>query len=389
MESTIRIPNVPSWFGDRVDTTKDATALRRSLGVSSHGGTESMGTNLIILCALGGSLALPDQSFFGGRGKAAPTSERVKELLQTLKTSGDEGLRIGAVDELRLLDTQSNAPVVAALVETLKTDRKPGVRAEAAVSLARMRPVRTEIGHALEYTIAKDASMRVRMQARSALLQYNLAGYRSTAPLTNSPEQLDPLGEIAQAEKQEKQETPAAAARPWTWMAFQNNWFGTPSDPQANAPGAKPAATDGQPAANGNGVATAAVSGTAPASQPAAETRSWYRPGKALAGWFQSTFGSQRAEAKESGSSMPPIAPAGLNLPASGMAAAPSPKPGAPGRTVSNSNRSNAPSPDRGSQGNASSPAPIPMFPPVPEFQPGSPNQPPETQGPELGKPDR
>lgn len=379
MESTIRIPNMPSWFGDRVDTTRDATAIRRSLGVSSIGGTESMGMNLIFLCAVGGSLVFPDQSFFGGRNKTPPTPERIKELLEVLKTSGDEGLRIGAVDELRLLDTQSNAPVIAALVETLKNDRKPGVRAEAAVSLARMRPVRTEIGHALEQTIAKDTSMRVRMQARSALLQYNLAGFRSTAPLNNSPAQLDPLGEIA---KEEKPETPANPARPWTWMAFQNNWFGTA--PEGNVPATQPPNSGALPAASpANGTANAP--GATPAAQPAAEPRSWYRPGKALAGWLQSTFGSQRADAKETGSPMPPIAPAGLNVPSGG----------APGRTVSNSSRGGAPTPSNGSQGNAASPAPIPTFPPVPEFQPGStsqsgsPGRVPEPQGPDLGKPDR
>jgi hypothetical protein len=61
------------------------------------------------------------------------------------------------------------------------------------------------VGQALENAVSKDASMRVRIQARSSLLQYNLAGYRSAPkniesavqsgepPLADAPVVIPPL----------------------------------------------------------------------------------------------------------------------------------------------------------------------------------------------------
>jgi hypothetical protein len=53
------------------------------------------------------------------------------------------------------------------------------VRIEAVESLGKIRPVSQQAGWALEQVVDKDDSMRVRLRARSLLIQYHLAGYRS------------------------------------------------------------------------------------------------------------------------------------------------------------------------------------------------------------------
>jgi hypothetical protein len=113
---------------------------------------------------------------FGKKGKPTP-AERVPELLSILKTDGDERKRASAAEELRQHDAKQFPNIVPTLIDVLMTDPKPGVRAEAAQTLSKLRPVSKEAGWALEQAIAKDASMRVRLQARSALLHYHLAGY--------------------------------------------------------------------------------------------------------------------------------------------------------------------------------------------------------------------
>jgi hypothetical protein len=80
---------------------------------------------------------------------------------------------------------------VPVLIEVLLTDKKPGVRAEAAQTLGRLRPVSQQVGQALEQARDKDPSMRVRMQARSSLLNYHWSGYRGVKkdePSVHTPE---------------------------------------------------------------------------------------------------------------------------------------------------------------------------------------------------------
>src|SRR5262249_56649337 len=104
--------------------------------------------------------------------------------------------------------------IVPALVDALMTDPKPGVRSEAAQSLSKLRPVSKEAGWALEQAVAKDASMRVRLQARSALLHYHLAGYRvgkeaAPAPATTQSAE-PPLAAPADAAAARVQAKPAS-----------------------------------------------------------------------------------------------------------------------------------------------------------------------------------
>jgi hypothetical protein len=111
--------------------------------------------------------------------KKAPTpAERVPQLLAQVKTDGDESKRAAAAEELRQYDPAQFPTIVPALVDVLLTDKKPAVRAEAAQSLGKLRPVSQQAGQALEQALGNDSSMRVRLQARSSLLQYHWSGYR-------------------------------------------------------------------------------------------------------------------------------------------------------------------------------------------------------------------
>jgi hypothetical protein len=115
-----------------------------------------------------------------GRKKDKPDpKQRVPELIMILKTDKDADKRSHAAVELRTYDSSQFPEIVPALIDALQNDPKPGVRVEAVQSLGKIRPVSQVVGETLEQALAKDASMRVRLQARSTLLQYHWAGYRS------------------------------------------------------------------------------------------------------------------------------------------------------------------------------------------------------------------
>ena len=113
--------------------------------------------------------------------------DRVPELLGILKTEKDEHKRASAAEEIRQYDTAMFPDIIAVLADVVISDPSSSVRAEAADSLGRLRPATQQAGQALEQALAKDGSMKVRMQARYALLQLHWGGYRSSAkepPLT-------------------------------------------------------------------------------------------------------------------------------------------------------------------------------------------------------------
>jgi HEAT repeat protein len=130
--------------------------------------------------------------FFGKKNRKPTPAERVPELLAQVKSDGDESKRAAAAQELRQYDPAQFPMIVPVLVEVMLTDSKPVVRAEAAQSLGKIRPISQQAGMALEQALNSDASMRVRLQARSSLLQYHWSGYRSVrkddvVPQTKEP----------------------------------------------------------------------------------------------------------------------------------------------------------------------------------------------------------
>jgi len=121
--------------------------------------------------------------FFNNKKPDKPNpADRVPQLIKIVQTDGDEDKRIAAAEELRDYDPAQFPDVAPALINVLMTDKKPGVRAEAALSLGKIRPVSDQVGVALEQALAKDSSMRVRLQARSVLLQYRWSGWKEPAP---------------------------------------------------------------------------------------------------------------------------------------------------------------------------------------------------------------
>jgi hypothetical protein len=106
-------------------------------------------------------------------------AQRVPELIGLVKTSTDESERSDAAEELRKYEPEAFPDIIPTLLEALQNDPKPSVRIAALTTLAKLRPVTQEVGMALEQALAKDSSVRVRLQARSALLGYHWAGYRT------------------------------------------------------------------------------------------------------------------------------------------------------------------------------------------------------------------
>jgi hypothetical protein len=134
---------------------------------------------LVPLLLAAWALPAPAGIFFFKKAPKPDPKVRVNELIVAVKTEKDESKRAAAAEELRDYDPKAFPDIVPILIDVLMTDAKPAVRAEAAQSLGKLRPVTPEAGWALEQALEKDASMRVRLQARSSLLQYHWAGYRS------------------------------------------------------------------------------------------------------------------------------------------------------------------------------------------------------------------
>jgi hypothetical protein len=151
-----------------------------------------MWQRILALVTTAALLAPPVQAgLIFGKKKAAPIDpkQRVPELLGVVKASPDEHKRSQAAEELRKYDPQAFPDLVPVLLDVLINDPKPSVRIEAAQTLGKLRPISQAVGQALEQALARDTSMRVRLQARSSLLQYHWSGYRSPKKDVNPPPQ--------------------------------------------------------------------------------------------------------------------------------------------------------------------------------------------------------
>lgn len=140
-----------------------------------------MRLRLWLALLLAGLLAAPTQAgiLFGRKKERPDPKKRVPELVAILKADKDGDKRARAAEELRHYDHAAFPEIIPTLIQAMQNDARPGVRVEAAQSLGRVRPVSQVVGDALEQALARDGSMRVRLQVRSQLLQYQLAGYRS------------------------------------------------------------------------------------------------------------------------------------------------------------------------------------------------------------------
>jgi hypothetical protein len=137
-------------------------------------------SRILLTLTLLAALAVPAWAgIFGKRGPKTNPADRVSELIITVKTDKDERKRADAADELRQFDPKSHPDVMPILIDVLLNDPSPSVRVNAAQSLTKLRPVSQQAGWALEQALANDSSTRVRLQARTSLWQYHLAGYRA------------------------------------------------------------------------------------------------------------------------------------------------------------------------------------------------------------------
>ena len=134
----------------------------------------------------------PAQGIFAKKPKVNPT-QRVPELILTVKTDTDERKRAHAVEELRDYDAATFTEIVPVLVDVLLHDKKLNVRLEALGSLTKIRPVTSMAGHAIEKAAADDESWRVRLQAKTSLPKYHLAGY--TKKIDPAPTKKKPTDE--------------------------------------------------------------------------------------------------------------------------------------------------------------------------------------------------
>jgi hypothetical protein len=130
------------------------------------------------------AMAVPASAgiFFNRKPAAKPASpqERVPTLVTQLRSDPGENKREAAAEELRSFDPMQFPEIVPALCDALLQDQSANVRLEAARSLSRLRPINGSAGAALEQAMDGDESLRIRMQIRPMLWQYQLAGYKKT-----------------------------------------------------------------------------------------------------------------------------------------------------------------------------------------------------------------
>src|SRR5437764_6834224 len=155
----------------------EAPAVPRPTGANPMSWSRAFVVPLVLAC-----LTPPAPAGFFTRKPKPNPAERVPELLIQLRTSPDEAQRAAAAEELRQYDPKAFPEIMAGLMAALGKDASAGVRSEAAASLGKLRPISQQAGFALEQAQNNDGSMRVRMAARSALLQYHLVGYRGGRP---------------------------------------------------------------------------------------------------------------------------------------------------------------------------------------------------------------
>jgi len=171
------------------------------------------GARLILMMLVGGFLAeAAAAGIFSRKSKASP--QRIPELIGILKSDAKERNRANAADELGGHDPQSNPDIVPALLDALR-DASDDVRLQAVQALGKLRPVRPEVGQALEQTLNGDTSTKVRLQARTTLWQYQLAGYRagkSEGPSVNPPAPLPKTPPVTTSQEPPLLETPMTPA---------------------------------------------------------------------------------------------------------------------------------------------------------------------------------
>ena len=198
-----------------------------------------MKRHLTLVLLLAPALAGPACAgiFFTKKADKPNPAVVVPELIRTVQSDGDEDKRMAAAEQLREFDPVQFPNVVPVLVEALQGDKKPSVRAEAAQSLGKIRPVSDTVGMALEEALNKDPSMRVRLQARSVLLQYRWSGWKEPAPKKDETPTARPKAPAPPQSKEPPLAPPARQAPPMVQSSsrYAPQTFAAPRLPPAPA----------------------------------------------------------------------------------------------------------------------------------------------------------
>ena len=213
---------------------------------SQRGSLAMRWRSLLLVLAIQLCVAMPAPAgiFFHRKEKAPNPAQHLSELLGTVKADPDLHKRVAAAEELRTYDAKVNPEIPAILIDVLQHDDKAEVRAEAAATLGKLRPVGPEVGQALEQALASDKSSKVRWQARTALWHCRLNGYRS--PKEEGP----PLGTPTNKEPPLANPTPTPTATPPPPVAAKPAPLAPPPTRIAPVPGNwTPAAPAAPPAA--------------------------------------------------------------------------------------------------------------------------------------------
>jgi hypothetical protein len=203
--------------------------------------------------------ALPAAAGLFSRRPQANATQRVPELVATVRSDPDERKRTSAVEELRQYDAKAFPEIIPSLVDVLQNDAKAGVRLAALHSLAGFRPVSQQVGEALEKAVANDQSLRVRLQARTTLMTYHLSGYHAarkaeapvtapTAPKTSEPPLAvappsPPVPRLIPVAPPTTVSTPPPRMTPGVTGGAQPMPMGTPEPPLIAAPPVVPGPT--------------------------------------------------------------------------------------------------------------------------------------------------
>lgn len=134
---------------------------------------------MLVLAVVVAAAAPAPANIFGSKKNPVPPEQRVQELIGTAQTAAEVNKRVSAVEELREFSTATFPQIVPVLVDILHQDKAPSVRAEAAHSLGRIRPLTKMASDALSEAVQKDSSLRVRWAARTALTYFSVAGLNS------------------------------------------------------------------------------------------------------------------------------------------------------------------------------------------------------------------
>jgi HEAT repeats len=99
-------------------------------------------------------------------------SERIEQLLHTLKTDRKEDARSKAAEELGKLASAEYPEVISGLIDALVRDDSSSVRKVVIHSLVEIEPATYEVKDALDQAVKQDKSWMVRQAARLAVWRY-------------------------------------------------------------------------------------------------------------------------------------------------------------------------------------------------------------------------